>query len=115
MMWLAAVGGCGALCAVAVAAFKLMTVISRRRHQLTDSEVAQAIEVFLSQAGQPWDWDEFLTRPIADPELDQVRVRCARSPVEFPTDRKGEYCSDAGYRELENMARALRARSRRIS
>jgi len=40
----------------------------------TRDEVADYIENFLNGNGGPWDWDDFTSVRIDDPELDQVRI-----------------------------------------
>ena len=45
---------------------------------LTADEVVREIDKFLAGSGGPHDWDDFLAFRIADPDLDEVRERCAR-------------------------------------
>ena len=42
----------------------------------TRAEVADIIEQFVDGTGGRWDWDDFTSTKIADPELDAIRVRC---------------------------------------
>lgn len=38
-------------------------------------EVAGFLRDFLDDSGGQWDWDEFESVPITDPELEQIRLR----------------------------------------
>lgn len=49
----------------------------RRPLRRTKKDVERTLEDFLKGQGGPYDWDDFLTFPIADPRLELVRVRCA--------------------------------------
>ena len=42
----------------------------------TKAEVADIIEQFLDGTGGRWDWDDFTSVKIVDPDLDTIRVRC---------------------------------------
>ena len=68
---------------------------------LTAEDVKGYIEDFIENRGREWDWDDFTSIPIADPELDAIRQEAEM--VQLPID-------DAGYaklRELLTRARAL--------
>ena len=45
----------------------------------TPEDVAGFVRDFIEGAGGDWDWDEFESVPITDPELDGLRVRAARA------------------------------------
>ncbi len=46
------------------------------RHR-TPREVAQYIRNLINDEGGEWDWDDFESVPIADPELDRIRREAA--------------------------------------
>ena len=46
------------------------------------SEVAQPIRAFLEGAGGEWDWDDFTSCSLQDPQLDNIRKRAGA--VELP-------------------------------
>ncbi len=71
-------------------------------------EVADIIENFLNGRSGERDWDDFISVPIRDEELNQIRLRCAALPEEFPAYRSDEYCSNAGREVLKNYATELR-------
>ena len=47
--------------------------------------MAVIIEQFLDGTGGRWDWDDFVSLRIEDPELDAIRLRCARLQDEILT------------------------------
>ncbi len=71
-------------------------------------EVADVLNNFLSGKGDEWDWDDFISVPIEDPELNAIRVICASLPQRFPPKVKGNYCSKEGFALLENLLNNLR-------
>jgi hypothetical protein len=74
----------------------------------TKEEVANIIEDFLEGKGRDWDWDDFCTFPIADPELDRIRQRCVQLPEEFPPEHPGSYSGPEGLRVLQLYVKQLR-------
>ena len=88
----------------------LLLVLARRDRgiNLTREEVASEIETFLDGSGGTWDWDDFLSIKISDPELEAIRQRCADLPYEFPPREAGHYCSPEGAKVLRSIVRELR-------
>jgi hypothetical protein len=78
-----------------------------RKIDRSSGEIADTIERFLDGICRRWDWDDFCTVPIRDPQLDAIRLRCAGLSQEFPTAEKGHYCSKAGLEVLRQMVREL--------
>lgn len=58
-----------------------------RPSKLSAKDVAGYIDNFLSDRGGSWDWDDFTSIPIADPELEAIRREAA--VVRLPLDRRG--------------------------
>jgi hypothetical protein len=79
-----------------------------RKTERSRGEVADIIERFVNGTGGKWDWDDFISWPIADPQLDAIRARCAGLSQEFQTTQKGHYCSEAGVEVLRQMVKELR-------
>jgi hypothetical protein len=73
---------------------------------MTRAAVADVIEQFLDGTGGEWDWDDFCSVRIADPELDAIRIRCISFHDEHPSP-KG-YCSPEGYEVMRGLVKALR-------
>lgn len=45
----------------------------KRTRDRSADEVVGFLRDFLEGGGGPWDWDEFETTPITDPELERIR------------------------------------------
>lgn len=56
----------------------------RRPRRLGKDAVIEMLENFLEDNGGPYDWDDFLSLPIADPDLEAVRRRC--NDIDWKTD-----------------------------
>lgn len=61
-----------------------------RMEEMSKSEVAAFIEGFINHddTRRPYDWDDFVSFPLAAPELDRVRILCAESCDRYPPARK---------------------------
>ena len=79
-----------------------------RKMDRSREEIADIIERFLVGIGSQWEWDDFCSLPIRDPQLEQVRARCASLPQEFPSVQKGHYCADAGMAVMRQIIFDLR-------
>lgn len=62
----------------------------------TPAEVAKFMQDFLNGTGPKWEWDDFLSTPLADPELEKIRERCRHLDLEFPPDKPGAFTSAQG-------------------
>ena len=71
------------------------------------AQVATYLRNFLTGAGDPWDWDDFISTPLDDLALDRVRIRCGEMPDRFPPERANEYCSEKGIEELSAILQSL--------
>ena len=45
------------------------------------SEVEAYLADFLAGAGGDWEWDDFISSPIDDPMLDEIRIAAAAVPL----------------------------------
>ena len=62
--------------------------------QITKADIRRTIEEFLAGAGGRWDWDDFISIRLKDPDLERVRRIAAALPEQFPPDLTGGYCND---------------------
>jgi len=69
--------------------------------ELSASDVAQYLDNFLCDRGQPFDWDDFTSIDLSDPILDAIREEAASIPL--PVDAIGQ----AKLVSLLEKARAL--------
>ena len=56
---------------------KLVTLPFEKPFNRSADEVAQYLRDFLNGTGGDWDWDDFISIPIADPRLEDIRERAA--------------------------------------
>ena len=90
------------LVAIAVAIL-LGAYIKRRVDAVPDpsrEDIAKTITEFIEGTGGEYDWDNFTTYPLKDPNLEKIRRDCDEVCVRFPPRTKTEWCSDAGRDEL---------------
>jgi hypothetical protein len=75
-------------------------------------EIANLILRFLAGSVEPYEWDDFISVPQADPDLEAVRRTCVSLREEHPSsDHPREYCNAQGIELLEELARQLRGRA----
>lgn len=69
--------GCGALIFMVPVflVIKLVTMPFEKPVNRSSVEVAQYLRDFLDERGGEWDWDDFISIPIADPRLEDIRER----------------------------------------
>jgi hypothetical protein len=56
---------------------KVVTLPFERPMRRSADEVLRYLVDFLDGTGGPWDWDDFISIPIADPRLEHLRARAA--------------------------------------
>jgi hypothetical protein len=57
---------------------KLVLMPFERPMKRSAEEVARYLRDFLEKSGGDWDWDDFISIPIADPRLEALRDRAAK-------------------------------------
>lgn len=85
--------------------------------RLTKAEVANIIEHFVDGTGGGWDWDDFTSVRIEDPELDAIRQRCCdlQAPtvpanvIGLRSPKVNTYCGPEGFDEMRRMVTVLRS------
>ena len=76
---------------------------------MTREEIANTIEGFVNRTGSQWDWDDFTSIRLKDPELEAIRQRCVSIPDQFPSADPHDYCSEAGLQEMRRIVADLRS------
>jgi hypothetical protein len=71
--------------------------------QISKADVRRTIAEFLAGTGGRWDWDDFISIRLKDPELERVRQIAGALPGRFPPDLTGGYCSDEGREVLRQL------------
>ena len=78
---------------------------------ITRQEVVSLIRSFLNGSIGDWEWDDFISAPQRDPEIEAVRQRLIAIYDEFPAGKSGGYCNNGGLIELTRIADVLEAPS----
>ncbi len=76
--------------------FSVLNWISKKTSNRTKKEVLNFLQDFIDGKDGEWDWDDFISIPINDPYLEQIRRRCAGLREEFPPQNKHSYCGEGG-------------------
>jgi len=79
--------------------------------QLSREDVADTIEAFVNDTSGEWDWDDFISIPLKDPELEAIRKRCGMMRDEFPPTEPRQYCNKAGFEAMRRIVAELRTDS----
>jgi hypothetical protein len=74
----------------------------------TNAEVREIIINFLDGTGGRWDWDDFISRRIQDPQLEAIRQQAAELPDHYPPDLPNLYSNADGKRALRELAESLK-------
>ena len=72
--------------------------------------LASLIDRFLDGSVAMWEWDDFISVRIRDPELEKIRRQAAALPEKYPPSQPGHYCGPDGLAELRLTAKMLRQR-----
>ena len=84
---------------------KLVLMPFERPMKRSPDEVACYLRDFLNGTGGTWDWDDFISVPIADPRLEDLRYRAANLDLPIGDDEtaslkalvaEAEMLADAG-------------------
>ncbi len=73
----------------------------------TAEDVIREISKFLNGAGGAHDWDDFISIPIDDRRLDEIRIECSDLRDKYPPGGQRQFCSDEGLRRLKEILNDL--------
>ncbi len=76
--------------------------------KLSREEVVTIIEDFINDKGGKWDWDDFISIKLKDPELERIRLICVELPDTHPPSGKGQYCNFEGIELLKKILLSLK-------
>lgn len=74
-------------------------------------ELAKLIRSFIDGSIDKWGWDDFISIPQKDDEMESIRQECAALPELYPPFKPGHYCGPEGLVRLEAIATALERHS----
>ena len=78
---------------IAIVLFPIVIIIKliifpfERPMKRTPDEVVRYLQDFVDGTGRDWDWDDFTSCPISDPQLEELRVRAC--DIELPVSEDG--------------------------
>jgi hypothetical protein len=75
--------------------------------QMSRAQVLLEIEKFLSDRGGAYDWDDFTSIKLDDPQLEAIRIFCADVPTSHAPAGCGQYCNEYGLAKLRLLADEL--------
>jgi len=75
---------------------------------MTKTEVANLIISFLDNTCGGWDWDDFISIKLKDPELETVRQECMAVADAYPATNQSAYCNKNGIEVLRSIANKLK-------
>lgn len=75
----------------------------------TPAQVAKYLDDFLHGTGPKWEWDDFLSTALTDPELEKIRKHCQKLDLEFPPEKPGDFCGPKGLEVIRAYAEQLRS------
>ena len=82
---------------------------------MSGDEVASAIDDFLGDRGGPYAWDEFISTPLSDPFLEEIRITAAATHERFPPPDGRGWCNEEGVAVLRQLAARAREYARGTS
>lgn len=99
---------CVSFIVAAILGERVFRFLKGKKRELNHEEVARYIEDFLAGRGANYDWDDFISVPIEDPELDRVRLICGKLPNTHKPAGKVDYCSEEDREALRKILYRLR-------
>lgn len=74
---------------------------------MTKKELAALLRAFVGGTARKWDWDDFISVPQRDPEIEHIRRRLLTIDQDYPPTKPGEYCDEQGAQAMLRIADAL--------
>lgn len=80
-----------------------------QRIRRTRAEVAQILADLVQGTGGRWDWEDFISNPIQDDRLEEIRARCTHLDDEFPREANHSFTGPGGYEVIRRFIDELKA------
>ena len=94
-----------AIVAISLAAIAgLISWMFGLKAKLSATEVATYLRDFIEGSGDDWDWDDFTSVPIANPQLEDIRRKAAA--VDLPSTEEGLTTLQGLLAEAERLAKS---------
>lgn len=78
--------------------------------KLSNEEVIEYIENFISGKGQDWDWDDFISSSIEDNFLNNISIECSKTCDIYPPVNGIGYCSEEGIEFMRTLIQKIKER-----
>jgi len=98
--------------ALVVVVVGILIFVSGPKRELTRSEVADLLEMFLGLKEMPKNlnvWEVICYEKFTDPQLLQIQDRFAGLSEKFPSDARGKYCNNDGLDVIRKFVVQLRS------
>ena len=63
---------------------------------------------FVEGTGGRWDWEDFISNPIQDDRLEEIRDRCTHLDDEFPPDPNHKFTGAGGVEVIKQFIDELK-------
>ena len=96
---------------ISIAAVVAILIFKRHCDRMPDpsiEEIIKTISDFIEGKGGEWDWDDFTTIPLRNPDLERIRKECFEIHYKYPDKDKSLYCGPEGIESLKNLLLQLR-------
>lgn len=88
--------------------FMTAYLVFKRGNSISHLETASIIERFVEGKSAKWEWDDFISTPISDRTLENIRIRCSQLRKDYPPTTTERYTNDEGLGILRQYVRQLR-------
>jgi hypothetical protein len=87
---------------------EIIAELFQRPIDRTNIEVADIIERHLKGIENNFEWGDYLSIPIKNPELNVIRIRCRKLLDEYPPKSEGRFTDERGEEILRFYINQLR-------
>ncbi len=87
----------------------------RKAFSSNSSPLAEKIQAekyicnFLDGTGGIYDWDDFISIPFSNSEIEEIRLFCCSTDQLFPPDKKESWCNDDGLKAMRAIQLQLKS------
>lgn len=74
---------------------------------MTEAEVANLIRSFLDGSCGKWEWDDFVSAPKGDRQIESLRQNILNLQLAYPSDKPNQWSSKEGLEALSSLAQSI--------
>lgn len=71
------------------------------------NRVAEMLRRFVNGTSSPWEFDDFISTPQRDIDLEEARVEILAIPNQFPADTADAFASERGLDRIVEISKKL--------